>query len=1553
MARPRCPSRPILTDDLIRRLRSSETDPKEKKALDALSKEMIKVFQDERRLSYLPEAAALAPVTTDSSYRELFRAFINAMIKGTADGNILEPQLLKGFTFVLRCAEGTKKAELNLGPVMRTLQTRLKSAVEEAEPNIQYQLICTLSSVLDAMIDVKTKGLSREELHEPLLKQLAKLSKAQELRLAQAAGYAYQALLGIPDDEGPYKALLRHTLTVVEGATKVASAVSTMDPAKLFDSLTKLQDLPDLISSMVDVVKDLSSLISSLASAVDSIKLLQKQKSWYVALRFTDMLIQAEALLHLQSFVQKVPCGREKEFLCGTFAQLEQAWEAGIPSAREKIAKFLQEHLIPIGSASDHWRVQEWVKLIADTLGRSDWKDAIQRARPFWRREKKEYASVIPCRKMRNEGIPADLLEQAWLRCVDAHVFYADIRIREYYLQDERRLMVERLSGKPLSMDQCYINLAIIEHSDGPTKPSGEGHTSHQSSPFSLLTRLRVETPQKDAQVDLQSLFDLRERRDGTVAPPERILIRGQAGVGKTTLCKRIVYDFLHEDMWAGLFDRLLWVPLRTLKGRSTPEYSITQWLRDEYFRELPDRDVMAESLGQAFRNSTKHGKTLFILDGLDEMSRRDLDTDRPGLLRDLLKQSYVIITTRPSGLSLIHLNPHHLELETVGFYPDQVKDYIRMAAPDQAACDIQSFVQDHWLVQGLVRIPIQLEALCYSWDTRTANRRGVPTTMTSLYQAIERKLWKKDAARLGKCTPDEAKSAVDNEITLLVKSEIRLLEGLAFTGLCNDIIEFDGAYLNEIWNPENEVLEPPLTEKIRSDNLADFSFLRSSDTSLDEGNRSYHFLHLTFQEFFAARYFVERWKSKKPLSCMALGSSGNTEHISTEKFLRKEKYKARYDIFWRFVAGLLEANRDEEQLCRFFATIEEEPYDLLGPTHQRLIMHCLSEIVPSKEMPKFTARRANLEEQLSGWILFECSFRESSRLVGEMELPDEVLENVLQKGSEKVKTKIVESLRIRPKIPIVIMEMAIVWLRDHARQGLVIAVLYMLSRPYEVLPKEILNAIVARLEDQDGLVRRAAAEALGRQSVLSEEILNAIVARLEDQDGLVRRAAAEALGRQSVLSEEILNAIVARLEHQDGHVRRAAAEALGRQSVLSEEILNAIVARLEHQDRLVRWAAAEALGRQSVLSEEILNAIVARLEHQDGDVRWAAAKALGRQSVLSEEILNAIVARLEHQDKLVRRAAAKALGRQSVLSEEILNAIVARLEDQDKLVRRAAAEALGRQSVLSEEILNAIVARLEDQDGHVRWAAAEALGRQSVLSEEILNAIVARLEDQDGDVRWAAAEALGRQSVLSEEILNAIVARLEHQDKLVRWAAAEALGRQSVLSEEILNAIVARLEHQDGDVRRAAAEALGRQSVLSEEILNAIVARLEDQDGHVRRAAAEALGRQSVLSEEILNAIVARLEHQDGHVRRAAAKALGRQSVLSEEILSRYAKSLYRIWLERSFGESLSWYITDEISYTDTPEGFKLVRFESRQDQFMEAIQETRRALGVPLCNA
>ncbi|KAJ9130069.1 hypothetical protein NKR23_g12364 [Pleurostoma richardsiae] len=189
--------------------------------------------------------------------------------------------------------------------------------------------------------------------------------------------------------------------------------------------------------------------------------------------------------------------------------------------------------------------------------------------------------------------------------------------------------------------------------------------------------------------------------------------------MGKTTLCKKIVYDFVHHGVWRHLFDRVLCVPLRGLKGWGNSPYNFETLSRLEFFNESKDAKER-ESLAHAFCGALEdeYARALFILDGLDEVSQEwDSDTHPYGFLRTLLNEKDVIITSRPLAELPYGVNPVDLELETVEFHPKQISDYLKATFRDTEKIDkIQSFLRDHPLMQDLMRIPIQLDALCYIW---------------------------------------------------------------------------------------------------------------------------------------------------------------------------------------------------------------------------------------------------------------------------------------------------------------------------------------------------------------------------------------------------------------------------------------------------------------------------------------------------------------------------------------------------------------------------------------------------------------------------------------------------------------------------------------------------------------------------------------------------------------------------------------------------------------------------------------------------------------------
>lgn len=554
----------------------------------------------------------------------------------------------------------------------------------------------------------------------------------------------------------------------------------------------------------------------------------------------------------------------------------------------------------------------------------------------------------------------------------------ADKLIREenYAL---KHLEIRRLSGQLLSMSQCYINLAIIEARKQEGKDRGSTSVKKKpGSEFSIANRLRVQAPNKTLQISLPALFS---EQNGSWS--RRILIRGRAGVGKTTLCKKIIYEFYHRETelrrsWGKLFDRILWFPLRSLKQREI--LSNTDLFLYAFFQRPEERRDLAAHLSHLLPSIKS--RTLFLLDGLDEIS-----SDFPHgssayrFMEQLLGQDNVIITSRPSANL-----PHgaaclDLDLEVIGFYPNQVKEYIYHVFTDlkdgkrdtEATKGVLSLIDRHWLIQSLVRIPIQLDAICFTWsDWVRASTEPVPETMTSIYELIEERLWKKDIEKLeitnksGQLlNPDDITASI---VKNFVPCEVQFLECLAFSGLHDDKIEFASGYRNQILHHLQQTnFSPEETSSFWPDRyLRRTSFMRPLNLQLTPEHQKYHFIHLTFQEYFAANYFAKIWHHPSKHLYFPPASTGCNPSTARD-YLRKHKYTPRYDVFWRFVAGLLGGLGSTE----FLSIVEQEPLDLLGPTHQRLLIHCLS------EMSSCLPIQANFEQKLKEWVIYEI---ESSR---------------------------------------------------------------------------------------------------------------------------------------------------------------------------------------------------------------------------------------------------------------------------------------------------------------------------------------------------------------------------------------------------------------------------------------------------------------------------------------------------------------------------------------------------------------------------------------------
>ncbi|KAJ2988052.1 hypothetical protein NUW58_g4180 [Xylaria curta] len=1005
----------------------------------------------------------------------------------------------------------------------------------------------------------------------------------------------------------------------------------------------------------------------------------------------------------------------------------------------------------------------------------------------------------------------------------------ADTEILENSYTPEK-LRIERLSGQLLTMDKCYINLAIVEDINESGNSPMINNIREQDYHLSLLGRLSVEEPDEDLEVLLSELFNKRGNQN---TQPRRILIRGRAGVGKTTLCKKIVHDFKNGTLWPELFDRLLWVPLRNLKqeDRKIAGYSYGHLFHHEYFSHHLKWKTLTEELLE--RVNTRDGRTLFLLDGLDEVLRSsEPSSDVSQFIKEVLNKDDVIITSRPYSTLYPHMHPVDLELETIGFYPDQVQDYLRMSFPGEdngkKLAEIRLFLEEHQLLQGLLRIPIQLDAFCYTWEDVTEEK--APQTMTAVYQAVEKALWKKDFCRLKNLPLGSAQTSRPEEMERhFVKNELALLEVLAFAGLYSDVVNY---------------------EPIHQDAIAE----------LEECN--------ALVEYFAARYFVRQWEAQKPLNCQTFRTPDNqhTENYQPTAFLQRHKYNARYDIMWRFVAGLLVSEpKPNTNINCFFDAIVKEPHDLLGPAHYRLIMHCLHEVTREGESEDFTPLRAEMEGQLQRWLPPEYA---QSWLVGEVEFPHRVINNMLEEATEGERWHLLRALLERAVIHPDTTNLICRQLRENNSRRTKIAVICIVRMGHHALLEEpiplitdlikdddCVSLIAGRIKnDTDGYVRWTAVDVLAKQQHLPEQIIQSILGWLTEGEIWLPEKEIWLVEEEKWLLEEL------RHGGEQNRVTKILDSFSSKPKLfnLAIQILTARVEdnneNLEDDNKDVRKATIEALIMRPDLPNQVVRLIVGWLEDSNEDVRHAATKALVSQLGLPDQVIHSIADRLGDISEPVRNATIEFLRRHSDLPHQVIQSIADRLDNIQEGVRRTALDALGTQEDLLPKFVQLIADQLGDSEESIRYAALRAL-RRTNLPDEVVKLVADRLDDDDNEfVRVAAREALGQQSDLPEPAIQSIMNRIDDSWKDAQSESFAILKRQPKLSEQVIQFISNRLNHTDTEIRHEAATALMDWPGLQDRLLLSIKDRLDDIEIDVKRSTIYALASRTNLPDHLLN---------------------------------------------------------------------------------------------------
>ena len=992
-----------------------------------------------------------------------------------------------------------------------------------------------------------------------------------------------------------------------------------------------------------------------------------------------------------------------------------------------------------------------------------------------------------------------------------------------------------------------------------------------------------VKTP-----IALQDLFKKRSVKPGE---PEkeisRILLTGDPGTGKTTLSKKLAYQWA-AGIWGQEFHTLYLLPVRNLQHS---EYDGTRYNRERtlstaivnncFAHDLPTEESGYNRLRDHIKQELEKSTTLVILDGLDE---------RAGAREELLSQAQagshkLLMFSRPYGIDT-EQRLADIEIEHAGFNDDQLRSYVREEVPDSAlAEELLDYIHKHENILTIAHVPVNLQILCALWQDHqgySIRQELAQGSLPGLYGKLTELVWRRYKERRQEGVSVQDREHLFDKLGQIALSALEAGEILIGPGLIDRALTDRATDAEEVKNKCKD---------------AGFLLLQYVGEDPDKKSGFYQFPHLTFQEYFAGRALAQQFLSEN-----------KREKKRTSTFLSEHKYEDQYGRTLSFMAG--EVSRIEEiEGIRELLKLLGEGKEVVGLQHLLLQMRVVHECIASDQEAKTGMAMleelgviASLQEWFSrGIVLVRKGEYTVERAAGEQLLETlapavigavlahaPIILSPLRKATkdqdEDVRKKAVQALgnleTLDPE-SLTVLRQATKDQDEYVRHAAVVAL-----RGLKTLDPESLTVLLKVTKDQNRDVRHAAVQALASLKALDPASLTVLRKATKDQDEYVRHAAVVAFRGLKTLDPESLTVLLKVTKDQDRDVRHAAFQTLASLKTLDSASLTVLLKSTKDQDKYVRHAAVEALASLKALDPASF--LRKATEDWDWNVRHAAVKALSKLQTLDPASLTVLLRATQDQDWLVRKAAVEVLRSLKTLDPAILGVLCHKvLHDTDWLVRKAAVQALEKLETLDPASLTVLREATQDQDRRVRQVAVEALASLETLDPASLTVLRKTIEDWDWNVRHAAIKALSKLQTLDPGSLTVLCKATQDQDWHVRHAAVEVLRSLKTLDPASLTVLRKATQDQDWLVRHAAVQALRSLKTLDLASLTVLRKATQDQDGRVRHAAVEALASLKTIDLEPLTVLRKATQDQDWRVRHAAVQALRSLKTLDPESLT------------------------------------------------------------------
>ncbi|XP_034712890.1 NACHT, LRR and PYD domains-containing protein 3-like [Etheostoma cragini] len=439
--------------------------------------------------------------------------------------------------------------------------------------------------------------------------------------------------------------------------------------------------------------------------------------------------------------------------------------------------------------------------------------------------------------------------------------------------RSESMLFYNTRHGEKILFSEHYVNLLLAD-----------GHQCLERKRHEVQTfgQKRLSMQQKSAVHRKIAPGELFSSPNGN-RQVKKVLVSGVAGIGKTLLVQKMLFDFGGNRDHLG-FDFIIHMTFRDLNLIDKPTN----------FRELVLRKNrhLSKELDAILANDDK---LLIILDGFDEFRHyRSCDVDAfvtepdedaevvevfGSLLQgELLPNASVLLTSRPAAVSHVPVSCIDRFVLITGFSLAEVRDFFRRYFQDSAIADYMfAVVSANELMLTLCYIPAFCYIVCCILKESKELCGESPKTMTDIYvQYLVALLCSHTKARAE--TFSHKLSDIVLKLGRLAYQKLTEHQTLFYSS-DRDLAALEGCSLVSTFLDKTVAQEPGCTEEV------------------------YSFAHFTVQEFFAAVYCAV---TDDPLP-------DGDPHASSPV---EESNNGHLDLFNRFLSGIL-SDRNANLLSR------------------------------------------------------------------------------------------------------------------------------------------------------------------------------------------------------------------------------------------------------------------------------------------------------------------------------------------------------------------------------------------------------------------------------------------------------------------------------------------------------------------------------------------------------------------------------------------------------------------------------------------------------------